>query len=134
MGIAYKALGRLSEAAATLEQASRAAPESSEILYNLANARAASGEPNAAIAAYRQALDPSRPEYHNNLGQALEKNCQIEAAVAAYSSALALRPSFAGALTNLGNAYLDLGLPPMAYGVTGRRLPIRRASTSPTQI
>ena len=55
------------------------------------------------------AIDPSVPEYHNNLGSALMMlaGCLPEA-IASLQKAIALKPDFGDAFHNLGIAYVAL--------------------------
>lgn len=54
-------------------------------------------------------LMPDDASAHNNLGNALVRAGQLDAAVTSYRRALALNPNFAEACNNLGNTLLDLG-------------------------
>jgi predicted O-linked N-acetylglucosamine transferase (SPINDLY family) len=66
-----------------------------------------------AVAAYRQAiaLDPNRPEFHNNLGLMLQALNKLPDAAAAYRKAIALAPGMREAHFNLGLALAAMGRP-----------------------
>jgi len=55
------------------------------------------------------ALRPNYAEAHNNLGNALRDNGQLDEAVAACRQAIALRPNYPKAHNNLGNALAEKG-------------------------
>lgn len=63
----------------------------------------------AALWADTAAKAPANPRAHQNLGFALSRRGEPEAAVAAFRRALELRPDDATAANNLGNALLALG-------------------------
>ena len=47
-------------------------------------------------------LEPENPGFHNNLGSALEKRAEFEAAVCSHVNALKIKPDFAEAKSDLG--------------------------------
>ena len=63
------------------------------------------------IASYNSALQlkPNYPSAHNNLGNALKKQGNLDAAIASYNSALQLQPNNTELHNNLGNAHKDRG-------------------------
>lgn len=71
---------------------------------NLGALLLAQGQPQAAIAEYRRALDgaPDVPELHHNLGNAHSTLGQYDEAAVAYGHAIALRPDYADAMYGLG--------------------------------
>ena len=56
-------------------------------------------------------LKSDYPEAHNNLGIALQKLGQVDAAVKSFEEALIIKPDYDKAHNNLGNAFKELGQP-----------------------
>lgn len=77
----------------------------------LGRAHYRAGDVDAAIAAYRNALDlhPNSLNAYNNLGTAYRKAGRPEEAILALKRAIELYPAFVEAHNNLGNALRDLG-------------------------
>jgi tetratricopeptide (TPR) repeat protein len=102
--------GRLPEAIAEYQAASRIEPDRADAHNNLGNAL--SGIPGRlpeAIAEYEAALrlEPGRAEAHNNLANALARiPGRLPEAIAEYQAALRLRPDNAEGHYNLANALL----------------------------
>src|SRR5262249_8972621 len=73
---------------------------------NLANALAAKGQVEEAIACFQKAiaLDPKLAGAQYNLGHALAGKERLEEAIACYKKAIALKPRYAEAHCNLGGA------------------------------
>src|SRR5215218_9227965 len=98
--------GRLTEVAQRCEKLVRRHPRL-DMLYNILGAACIGLEDFAkADTALAKAamLDPSDAEIHNNHGIALGSLGRLEEAIAAYRRALAIRPDYAEAHYNLGNA------------------------------
>lgn len=85
------------------------------------------GDPQAALAVYRQALAlaPGDARVHLNIGNAAGALGQTTAAIAAYRSALGLDRNHAGAHFNLGNALLASGDAGGAASAFGEAVRIR---------
>ena len=81
-------------------------PRHPEALYALGRIRHAAGDPAAAVACFQQAVEAgaASPDVYSSLGIALRKLDRVDEAIAAYRSALAIRPDDAGAKWNLANA------------------------------
>ena len=79
--------------------------------FNLGYALQGAGQPEKALAAYRDALAlrPDYPEAQNNLGNALKALDRPEEAVVAYGRALTLQPAFTSILFNRGTVLFQLG-------------------------
>jgi superkiller protein 3 len=79
--------------------------------YNLGKALRDKGQPDEAIAEYREAirLKPDLAMAHNNLGSALPDKGQLDEAIAECREALRLQEDFAMAHNNLGNALYAKG-------------------------
>ncbi len=94
-------------------RAAEARPDDADAQMVHGNALAESGEPHAAIVAYRAALRlrPGHAPALYNLGNALLATGDAGAALQAYDAALALAPDNAGCLNNRGNALRRLGRP-----------------------
>jgi tetratricopeptide (TPR) repeat protein len=89
------------------------APGHAAALVNLANLLRVRGDPDAGIAACRQALcqAPNLPEAHITLGACQLSARRPEAALTAYRAAVALRPDCAVAQAGLGVTLLRLNQP-----------------------
>ena len=103
MSILLIYIGKLEEAGQHLRHALQRHPESYMAWYYLGIVCKGQGKVEDAVAAYRQAIliNPSFPEAHNNLGDAL-RDSDLDAAANAFNSALSLRAAFPEALDNLG--------------------------------
>lgn len=111
LGLAYGAVHRFAEAAASHRRALAFQPESAVVHFHLGNALVALGEKAAAADCYRTALG-ARPDYPDalaNLGLMLFDDGQIDEAMALYRRALALDPASATVHNNLGNACVRQG-------------------------
>ena len=110
LGNTLMGLGRLSEAAASYNQAIALKPDYANAHNNLGSALQRLGRFSEAEASYNQAvaLRPDDAELHNNLGSALQGLCRFSEAEASYYRAIALQPGFAQAHSNLGNTLLGL--------------------------
>lgn len=106
---AQKALGRYAEAAENYRRVTQQLPDLFDAWHNLGSVLAAQGQPEAALAAYGEALAGGLPETHYNLGNLLQQQGRSEAAAEHYRAALALRPDYAEAQHNYGTALRALG-------------------------
>jgi tetratricopeptide (TPR) repeat protein len=118
----YKALGDLflaaprrlfDQAVEAYAKAIELRPFYADAWVGLGDARAAKGEVDAAVEAFRNALDhnPLNPRIHASLGKIYfsEKNLYFEA-VQAYERAVELDPAFLEARLGLGEVYEEKGL------------------------
>ena len=107
LGNALKAKGQWDEAIASYRKAIELDPKLA-LAYNGLGAILCDGKRDydAAIASFRKAiaLDPKVPDYHDNLGNALQGKGQWDEAIASYRKAIALDPQLAMAHHYLGNA------------------------------
>jgi hypothetical protein len=89
----------------------RLKPGYAEAHNSLGIALAALGDPGAAAASYRRAVEirPDYAEAQSNLGNVLKDQGKLEEAVASYRRALELKPNFADAHSNLGVALIKQG-------------------------
>ena len=73
LGVAYRALGKLDEAAACWRRALELNPDYVDALNNLGNVLREQGQLDQAVACYRRALElnPDNPTTYYNLGTAL---------------------------------------------------------------
>ncbi|HOP05902.1 MAG TPA: tetratricopeptide repeat protein [candidate division Zixibacteria bacterium] len=80
-------------------------PNCSDAWHLLGVTSLQSGDPQAAVGAIDQAIaiNPDRPEFHVNLGTALQAVGQNDSAEAAYWQAIRLSPNYANAHYNLAN-------------------------------
>jgi protein O-mannosyl-transferase len=87
------------------------APRNARAHNNLALALAGSGQVEAAMEQYREALklDPNYAEVHNNYGLALAAHNELRDAVTHFQWALEIEPSFSDACNNLAVAEANLG-------------------------
>lgn len=98
--------GQLAEAGALLRQQ----PHDSAALHLYGLIKAQQGDPAGACDAIQKAIEIAQdPKYHYNLGKILQMMGRSEHAVAAYRTALQLKPNFAEALNNLGGLLIELG-------------------------
>ena len=111
LGDVYFKLGRVQDAAVTLERATALAPTSSSAHYNLGLVYARLGRYKEAEAAIRKALTlkPEFPEAYNTLGRLLLELGRKEEALVAVEEALRARPQFPEAHYNRGSALRALG-------------------------
>lgn len=94
-----------------LQRACALTPSEPGAHYNLAVALAASGQPDDAIAAYRQtiALNPTDADAYNNLGLLLAQRGELTLAEAGFRKAIELKVDFAHPHFNLGRVLEALG-------------------------
>lgn len=94
LGEAYRALGRMREAAACYEQALILKPDYSEAHYHLGLVLEDQGKPEEAVVRYREALSAS-PDLvlaHYNLGVALKAQGKLDEAALCFQEVLRLEP------------------------------------------
>ncbi len=110
LGLIFLALKDGAGADRHISRALNIEPRSEIALCHLGLVRMHQGRCDEAIAAYHAgiAINPSVPELHNNLGDALKER-DLDAAERAFSTATALRPDFAEALDSLGVIYFFKG-------------------------
>lgn len=113
LGNSLQRLGRMAEAARFLERAltGLAGRERAVALSNLGSVLLQAGDPEAALARLREAvqLDPSFPEAHYNLANVLLQSGQPAAALTHYEAALQARTGDAEIRSNYANALMELG-------------------------
>jgi tetratricopeptide (TPR) repeat protein len=116
LGNAWKAAGRLDDAAGEFAEALRLKPDLPEADNNLGNILWQQGRAGEALALYRRALGlrPRYAEADNNLGVAATALGQRDEAVADFNRALAIDPDYAEARYNLGVALAAAGREPEA--------------------
>ncbi|HEU4664632.1 MAG TPA: tetratricopeptide repeat protein [Dokdonella sp.] len=123
-GVALFQLGRGADAVAALESALALAPQSVEVLCNLASVRLAAGEAAKALEALEAALllAPAHPAVLNGLGNARRAIGDLDGARDAYAAATQAQPGHVGAWCNLAAAELALGDHDAAEGAAHRAL------------
>ncbi|MBE0475463.1 tetratricopeptide repeat protein, partial [Rhodoferax sp.] len=86
-------------------------PNFPDASYNLGNALKAMGQPEEAIASYRQALlfNPGFAEYYLKIGNALLDLGRTDEAIASFRQTILLQPTYAEAHYNLANALIKQG-------------------------
>ena len=91
LGVCYKSLGQLADAAKMFETAIAIKPDYAEAYYNLGVTLASNGELKAAVKPYKIAiaLIPNYPDAHNNLGNIFKKLGKFKAAIESYQWAVA---------------------------------------------
>jgi predicted O-linked N-acetylglucosamine transferase (SPINDLY family) len=108
LGMAYLALCKLDEAAASYREALRLRPQYAEAHFGLASTLKRQGLLDDAVASYRQAV-ALRPDFapaHHNLANTLVAQHKFEEAIARYRQALRIDAGHALARANLGQALL----------------------------
>ncbi|MBJ3775913.1 tetratricopeptide repeat-containing sulfotransferase family protein [Acuticoccus mangrovi] len=107
-------------------------PDAAQLPFLVGLAQLGLGQPEAAVAAFRAAIriQPTFPEAHNNLANALRAAGEVEAALAAYGEAIAIHPEFAEAYNNLGAALSGLGRYGEAVAALGKAVRLRPAYPS----
>ncbi len=115
-GVALLQLERVAEGCAVLERALSIAPNSVEILSNLASALLMGGDANSASERLQQALTlaPGHPSLLNGLGNAMRALGDLSAARDAYAACTRCAPGYVGGWFNLAAAELALGALPLA--------------------
>jgi len=115
---ALRDLGRLEDAAASLQRALELRPGFADALNNLGIIHELRLRPMDAALCYQQAIaaNPQLVSAHTNLGNALQKLGRTKDALLCYQNALTLQPDFADAHFNLGNVLAALG--EMAAAIT----------------
>jgi protein O-GlcNAc transferase len=103
--------GRLEEAERLYLQILQAIPEHPRALHLLGVLDAQRGRRAAALVRMRRAveLEPSRAEFHSNLGMVLTESDLLSEALHSLKKAVELDPGLAEAHNNLGNLWLRLG-------------------------
>jgi tetratricopeptide (TPR) repeat protein len=109
--LAHHQAGRLQEAEAIYRRILQTQPNDADALHLLGVVAHQVGDHGKAIMLIQQAVTrrSNEPAFHSNLGEALRASGQLEAAVNAFRTALALNPEFADAHGNLGAALMALG-------------------------
>jgi protein O-GlcNAc transferase len=111
LGLVFRSLRRLSEAAASYRQALALEPKYPEAHNNLGNVLCELAQTQEAVAHYRQAIRqaPEFVEAHHNLGKALHELGQLPEATVAFEEAVRRNPSFVEGHICLGEALYDQG-------------------------
>ncbi|MCX6955935.1 MAG: tetratricopeptide repeat protein [Verrucomicrobia bacterium] len=150
LGVSLAALGSLAAAIGHYEEALRFQPDYPAAHNNLGNALMKAGRVPEALRAYAEALrlDPHFAEAHSNLGNALLQSGRAAEAVPhferalrerpdypeadalqAYLEAIRLKPAYAEAYVNAGNALLQLERPTEAIAQYERAIALDPALT-----
>ena len=111
LGMVLLRAGRARDAVAPLAVAAKALPQDAGLCSLLGVAYETAGDPEAAVAAFRQGIsrDRKHADSHYNLANALRRMARDADAVAPYREALRLEPGFADAHHNLGMTLAKLG-------------------------
>jgi protein O-GlcNAc transferase len=127
LGSALVQSGRAKDGAEALEQAARVKPNAPALWINLGSARQVVGEFEAAIAAYKRAveLQPDNPDANHRLCMALADFDRPEEAVPIAKSFTARKPGSSESWTTLGLIELRLGLDSDAVESLGKALALR---------
>lgn len=109
MALAHFQAGRFPQAEAICHQLLRASPEYPDSLHLLGAIALNDARIEESIRWISQAISiqPNNPEYHSNLGLALQFQGKLEAAEEQFRKAVALAPSYANAWYNLHALLID---------------------------
>jgi Flp pilus assembly protein TadD len=104
LGHAYRALGRLDDAAASIRQALQLRPNFAPAHKNLGVVLIQQGKFDEAVASCQRAIDlnPADTEAYTNLGGVLWNQGRLDEAVTSLTRAIQLKPDLADAHSNLG--------------------------------
>lgn len=131
----HRASGRPAEAADAYAALLALRPDLPDTWFNLAMMHRQAGDPNAALAAYQQALDRGirgPEEVHLNRAVIFSDDLdQSDAALTELEQALALAPSYLPALLNLGNLHEDRGERDAARAAYQRALAVASPADAP---
>ena len=118
IGLAYRGLGKLDEAAQHFQQAARLKRDYAEAHSNLAAVLQAQGKLDEAAAAYRRALNyaPGHPNAQYGLGVVLKELGQLDEAAAALQRVVQIAPNFPDAQNSLGAVLKEQGKHDQAVG------------------
>jgi len=127
LGLAFNALARLDEAAASHRRALALEPDLPQAYNNLGVVLQQQDLQDEAAACFRRALDlkPEFPEAWGNLGNTLKDLGAPDEAAACYRRALELKPDFAELHNNLGSVLKDQGRLDEAIACYRRALDLR---------
>ena len=127
LGEAYRALGRIPEAAACYRRALKLEPNDAVACNNLGVVLNSQGRSDEAIDCYRRALNskPNYAEAHNNLGNAFKAKGQLDEAVACFRRALNLKPDVAEMHNNVGVVWNKQGKLDQAVACYRRALELK---------
>ncbi|MGF7176543.1 tetratricopeptide repeat protein [Azospirillum doebereinerae] len=133
LGNAYRAAGRIDEAAAAYRRSIAVQPDLSGGYYNQGVLLCGQGGPRAqaeAIVALRRTciLVPDNPDVHHDLAIAHKQAVRLDEAIVGQRRALALRPDFAAAWMTLGNALTEFGDIDRALAAYARSLRVQWSS------
>jgi tetratricopeptide (TPR) repeat protein len=108
---ALMALGRLDEAAASVDAAAALAPGQIDLWMTLGMIRYAQSDRGGALEAFGRAVecDPHHPQASNNLGLVLLEQGRLQAAADAFLRAIDANPGYAIACNNLGKVFDQAG-------------------------
>jgi len=117
--------GRADEATAAYRKALSEFPTSANIINDAANGLMALGHFREAAETYRRALGSGRPEIHNNLGNALQRDRRFAEAIESYRNAIRIKPDYFEPHFNLANALSETGEFAQAIQILNRTLELR---------
>jgi uncharacterized protein (TIGR02466 family) len=123
-GLCLRALGQPIKAGIEIRKARKLAPESPELLANLADCLRDEGDYEKAARAFQKALEirPSFASVHMELGATLQAMGLQERAIASYKTGMSHGSTKPGALANFGSVNLEVGRPDVALEYADKAL------------
>lgn len=111
LGLAYKNSGQLEKAETAYKSALKQRPDDLNTLLNLGNLHMSQNKPLLAVPLFQRAagINPTSPQCHTMLADALADMGEYEPSREAYGQALKLAPSDSNALNGLGLSYTKMG-------------------------
>jgi len=121
--------GHLADAESICDRILSTNPKHAPAIHILGLTAQAAGRDCLAIERFRRAIElqPTIPDYHNDLGSALANLRRFDESAAAYRQAIRLRPAYPEAHANLGHILAELDQPGSAESAYRRAIQLQPA-------